>query len=206
MNIEVWLSFIFASLMLCFTPGPTVFLIMGQSLNHGRKSVIPLVAGVLCGDIIAMCISFAGLGALLMTSASLFNAFRWIAAVYLIYIGIKACYSKTDIEAQGAPQSKSSKIFNEALIVTALNPKGIIFFIAFFPLFIDTANVIMPQMLTMGVSFLMVSALSASFYSAFSGYVRSKVKSLKFQSIFNKISGSILIVAGALTATLQKSN
>ena len=101
MNIEVWLSFIFASLMLCFTPGPTVFLIMGQSLNHGRKSVIPLVAGVLCGDIIAMCISFAGLGALLMTSASLFNAFKWIAAVYLIYIGIKACYSKTDIEAQG---------------------------------------------------------------------------------------------------------
>ncbi len=206
MSIEVWLSFILASLMLCFTPGPTVFLIMGQSLSYGKKSVIPLVAGVLSGDIIAMSISFAGLGALLTTSAVLFNAFKWIAAVYLIYIGIKACRNNTSIETQDVPLSKRAKLFKEALIVTALNPKGIVFFIAFFPLFINTTHAVMPQMLIMGFSFLVVSALSASFYSIFSGYIRSKVSSVKFQNVFNKISGSMLIGAGALTATLQKSN
>jgi threonine/homoserine/homoserine lactone efflux protein len=84
MSIEVWISFVLASMMLCFTPGPTVFLVMGQSLHHGKKSVIPLVTGVLSGDIIAMSISFAGLGALLATSSVLFSAFKWIAAGYLV--------------------------------------------------------------------------------------------------------------------------
>jgi len=205
MSIEVWISFVLASMMLCFTPGPTVFLVMGQSLNHGKKSVIPLVTGVLSGDIIAMSISFAGLGALLATSSVLFSAFKWIAAGYLVYLGLKAWFTKANMEELDTTQKKNGKIFKEALVVTALNPKGIIFFIAFFPLFINTNNAALPQMLIMGLSFLAVSVLSASFYSFFSGYLRSKVKSVKFQKAFNKISGSMLIGAGAVTATLQKS-
>jgi len=205
MSIEVWISFVLASMMLCFTPGPTVFLVMGQSLNHGKKSVIPLVTGVLCGDIIAMCISFAGLGALLATSSVLFSAFKWIAGGYLVYLGLKAWLTKANMEDIDTTQKKNGKIFKEALIVTALNPKGIIFFIAFFPLFINTNNTALPQMLIMGLSFLAVSLFSASFYSFFSGCLRSKVKSKKFQKAFNKISGSMLIGAGAVTATMQKS-
>jgi len=205
MSIEVWISFVLASMMLCFAPGPTVFLVMGQSLNHGKKSVIPLVTGVLCGDIIAMCISFAGLGALLATSSVLFSAFKWIAGGYLVYLGLKAWLTKANMEDIDTTQKKNGKIFKEALIVTALNPKGIIFFIAFFPLFINTNNTALPQMLIMGLSFLAVSLFSASFYSFFSGCLRSKVKSKKFQKAFNKISGSMLIGAGAVTATMQKS-
>lgn len=209
MSIEVWISFVLASMMLCFTPGPTVFLVLGQSLNHGKKSVIPLVTGVLSGDIIAMFISFAGLGALLATSAALFSAFKWIAAGYLLYLGLNAWFTKPhthDMEELDKTQNKNGKIFKEALIVTALNPKGIIFFIAFFPLFINTNNAALPQMLILGLSFLAVSLFSASFYSIFSGYLRSKVKSIKFQKAFNKVSGSMLIGAGAFTATLQKSD
>ena len=204
MNIEIWISFVLASMMLCFSPGPTVFLVMGQSLNHGKKSVMPLVTGVLAGDLISMSISFAGLGAILATSSALFSLFKWVAAGYLIYLGIKAWRTKGHVEEIDTVQKQKGKIFTEALIVTALNPKGIIFFIAFFPLFINTNNAALPQMLIMGCSFLVVSVLSASFYSIFSGYLRSKVKSVKFQHAFNKISGSMLIGAGAVTATLQK--
>jgi len=206
MSIEVWISFVLASMMLCFTPGPTVFVVMGQSLNHGTKSVIPLISGVLTGDIIAMSISFAGLGALLATSAVLFSAFKWIAAGYLIYLGLKAWFTKANIDELDTTHKADGKIFKEALIVTALNPKAIIFFIAFFPLFINTNIAVLPQMLIMGISFLIVSLLSASFYSFFSGYLRSKVKSEKFQNAFSKVSGSMLIGAGAVTATLQKSD
>jgi threonine/homoserine/homoserine lactone efflux protein len=180
---------------------------MGQSLSHGKKSVIPLVTGVLSGDIISMSISFAGLGALLATSAFLFSIFKWIAAAYLIYLGIKAWRTKVSEvtkEDVSMAHKVKSKIFKEALIVTALNPKGIIFFIAFFPLFIDTHSAALPQMLIMAISFLSISVLSASFYSLFSGYLRSKVKSVKFQKVFNKISASMLIGAGTVTATLQK--
>jgi threonine/homoserine/homoserine lactone efflux protein len=205
MSIEVWISFVLASMTLCFTPGPTVFLVMGQSLNHGKKSIVPLVTGVLSGDVIAMSISFAGLGSLLAISSVLFSAFKWIAAGYLIYLGLKAWFSDTNMEEWGVTHKKSGKIFKEALIVTALNPKGIMFFIAFFPLFLNTSSAVLPQMLVMGLSFLAVSVISASFYSFFSGCLRSTVKSEKFQNVFSKISGSMLIGAGTVTATLQKS-
>jgi threonine/homoserine/homoserine lactone efflux protein len=204
MNIEIWVSFVIASMVLCFTPGPTVFIVMGQSLNHGKKSVIPLVTGVLTGDIIAMSISFAGLGALLASSAVLFSIFKWLAAGYLIYLGIKAWRTKVGIGSLSTTNNKSGKIFKEALLVTALNPKGIIFFIAFFPLFMDASKAVIPQMLTMALSFLAVSTLSASFYSIFSGHLRKKIKTIKTQKIFNRISGTMLIGAGAVTASLQK--
>ena len=204
MTIEVWISFVFASTILCFTPGPTVFLVMGQSLNHGKKSVLPLVTGVLSGDVIAMGVSFAGLGVLLATSAVLFSLFKWIAAGYLIYIGLKAWRSKVAVENINIAHNTNGKIFKQALFVTALNPKGIIFFIAFFPLFIDANIAVLPQMIIMALSFLLVSVLSASFYSLFAGYLRSKVKSVKSQKVFNKISGSMLMGAGTVTATLQK--
>lgn len=206
MTIEVWISFVFASTILCFTPGPTVFLVMGQSLNHGKKSVLPLVTGVLSGDVIAMGVSFAGLGVLLATSAVLFSLFKWIAAGYLIYIGLKAWRSKVAVENINIAHNTNGKIFKQAMFVTALNPKGIIFFIAFFPLFIDANKAVLPQMIIMALSFLFVSVLSASFYSLFAGYLRSKVKSVKSQKVFNKISGSMLMGAGAVTATLQKSS
>jgi len=177
---------------------------MGQSLNHGKTSAVPLVAGVLSGDIIAMAVSFAGLGALLATSATLFGIFKWIAAAYLFYLGIKAWRSKVSTGTLEAGSVEKAKMFKEALVVTALNPKGIIFFIAFFPLFIDATKPALQQMLIMATTFLFVSAFSASFYSIFSGLLRSKVKSKKFQSVFNKISGTMLVGAGSITATLQK--
>jgi threonine/homoserine/homoserine lactone efflux protein len=205
MSIELWISFVLASMLLCLTPGPTVFLVMGQSLSHGKKSVIPLVTGVLAGDVIAMSISFAGLGALLAASAILFSIFKWVAAAYLIYIGLKAWRTKTVTENIDFVMPKNGKIFKQALIVTALNPKSIIFFIAFFPLFMVTDKPVIPQMVIMAFSFLFASAISAFLYSIFSGYLRNKMNIEKSQNVLNKVSGSMLIGAGTVTASLQKA-
>jgi len=192
-------------MLLCFTPGPTVFLVMGQALSHGKKSVFPLVAGVLTGDLIAMSLSLIGVGALLATSAALFNIIKWLGAVYLIYLGIKSWRTKTtgSEDVTEKPMIKGS-VYRDSLIVTALNPKGIIFFMAFFPLFIEPSNDALPQMTVLALSFLAVSAISASFYALFSGYLRSKVSSVKFQNGFNKVSGSMLVGTGAITASIQK--
>jgi threonine/homoserine/homoserine lactone efflux protein len=204
MSIDVWFAFILASSILCFTPGPTVFIVIAQALNHGKKSVVPLVSGVLCGDIITMTISIIGLGTLLATSAILFGAFKWLAALYLLFLGIKAWRSDINIEEVQKVTTEKKNIFREALIVTALNPKGIVFFISFFPLFINTQIPVLPQMLTMVGSFLVVSALSASFYANFAGFLRSKVKSERFQRAFNKVSGTMLATAGVVTASINQ--
>ncbi len=204
MSIEVWISFIAASMILCFSPGPTVFLVMGQALEHGKKSVTPLVAGTLSGDVIAMSFSFVGMGALLATSATLFSVLKWAGALYLIYLGIKAFRTKVSVTEVAPKQMQKGSVYFNALVVTAFNPKGIIFFMAFFPLFINANTPVLSQMLIMAVTFLGVSTASVSFYATFSGMLRSKVSSVKFQNGFNKVSGGMLIGAGAITATIQK--
>ncbi|NRA54800.1 MAG: LysE family translocator [Gammaproteobacteria bacterium] len=201
MTIELWVSFIGASMILCFSPGPTVFLVMGQALAHGKRSVVPLVAGALAGDLIAMGFSFIGIGVLLATSAALFTLLKWVGALYLIYLGLKAWRSKATINPPR--RLKRSSVFFNALIVTALNPKGIIFFLAFFPLFINANAPLLPQMAILVGSFLAVSTVSVSFYATSSAALRHRVSSINFQNSFNKVSGGMLIGAGAITASIE---
>jgi len=205
MSFEMWLPFLAACIFLCFTPGPTVFLVIGQALSYGKKSVIPLASGVLAGDVIAMSLSFMGLGVLLTTSAELFSLLKWTGAIYLIYLGLRTFVSKPSDPKLTGIEMNSRSVFRNALIVTALNPKGIVFFLAFFPLFMDTNKEVVPQMMTMASTFLFVSLLSVTSYAIFSGVIRSKVTSDKFQSLFNKMSGGLLIGAGALTATIKNN-
>jgi len=205
LSVEIWISFIAAAMILCFTPGPTVFLVIGQALSHGKKSVIPLVTGVLTGDLIAMSLSLAGVGALLSTSATLFTGVKWLGAAYLISLGIKSWKTRASISSQVDTKPMASRsVYRDSLIVTALNPKGIIFFMAFFPLFIAPDKAILPQMVILASSFLLVSGSSALFYALSSGYLRHKVQSANFQNGFNKVSGGMLVGAGVVTASIQK--
>lgn len=190
-------------MILCFSPGPTVFLVMGQALEHGKKSVVPLVAGALSGDVIAMSFSFLGMGALIATSATLFNLLKWAGALYLTYLGIKSFLTKARANETSQKQINKGSVYFNALLVTALNPKGIMFFMAFFPLFINSNKPVLPQMLILAVSFLAVSTVSVSFYASFSGLLRNKVNSVKFRNSFNKISGCMLIGAGIITARIE---
>ena len=81
-------------MILCFSPGPTVFLVMAQALTHGKKSTFPLVLGALSGDLISLSLAFIGMGVLLSASATLFNILKWAGALYLIYLGIKTFRAK----------------------------------------------------------------------------------------------------------------
>lgn len=204
MDIQIWLSFLAASLVLCFSPGPTTFLAIGQALKHGKGSVVPLITGTLCGDLIAMTLSFIGVGAILSTSALLFSVFKWVGAIYLIYLGIKAFTSKASPSTeQPVTTLQRGPIFRNALIVTALNPKGIIFFMTFFPLFLNTEQPILGQMLLLAATFQFAAAASVSTYACFAGHLSNQAKSPRFQNTFSKVSGGLLIGAGAITAGLS---
>ena len=207
MSIEIWLSFVLASLVLCVTPGPTVFFVIGHSLKHGKASVVPMVFGALSGDIVLMCLSFIGLSALLASSVYMFTVLKFVGALYLIYLGIKSWRSPSFINQENTMETlplKKGKIYTDALLVTALNPKGIIFFTAFFPLFLDVNSALLPQMIILALTFMGVAVSTNSCYSIFSSYLSTKVKSAKTQKMFNKTSGGLLIGAGLITASLQK--
>ncbi len=138
MDLHIWLAFCIAAIIILVIPGPTILLVVSQAITHGRKSVLPLVAGVTAGDFTAMTFSLLGLGAILATSSVLFSILKWIGALYLIYLGIRQWRSHAPEKATSDDPSSDSgfKLFKRSYIVTSLNPKGIAFFIAFMPQFI----------------------------------------------------------------------
>lgn len=203
MSVEVWFSFVAAALVLCFTPGPTVLMVVGQSLQHGKRSVLPLLAGALSGDVIAMTLSLMGVGVMLQTSAAAFTFFKFLCAMYLVFLGIKSWRAKPEVTAPGGTSGSGGVIFRQTLVVTALNPKAIIFFLAFFPLFINPALPALPQMLILGGTFLLASALGVIFYAGSAGYLGASLRNDKIRQMVNRTSGAMLISAGVATATMR---
>ena len=208
MSIEIWVAFVLAAMVVLIIPGPTIILVISQAIAHGRKAVLPLVAGVTLGDFTAMTLSLLGLGAILASSAAIFSVLKWVGAVYLIYLGIKLWRSnpeKHEIRLSAARNSKQS-LFKSAFIVTALNPKGIAFFVAFLPQFISAQSETFPQFLILGATFVFFAALNAALYALFAGQLRDTMQNTKVRRWFNRFGGSALIGAGVFTATLQRSS
>lgn len=206
MTIEIWLAFVAAVAVFFVIPGPTMVLVVSEAINHGKKSVIPLVSGVLLGDFVAMSLSLLGLGAILATSASLFLVLKWLGVCYLIYLGIKTWrQAPTLFSDNGKSNASSKKMLSSAFIVTALNPKDIIFFVAFLPQFVNPASDVLPQLLILMATFLVIDMLNIFLYTVFARTMRSKINNVKTQVRINKVGGSALIGAGLVTASIQRS-
>lgn len=198
MPIELWLAFVAASAVLLIIPGPTILTVISYSMSHGRRANLPLIAAVALGDSTALVVSLLGLGALLATSAFLFTLVKWAGGLYLIYLGIKllrASISSTEMAAPAAPASRW-RLFANTWLVTALNPKGIVFFVAFLPQFIRPGVPVAQQMWVLAVTFVCLATLNATLYAVFAGSARRLLASPKAQRRFHLAGGSLLSVAG----------
>ena len=223
MAIEMWAAFAVAAGLLILLPGPTILLMIGYALNAGVRPALASLFGVALGDIAAMAVSFVGLAAVLATSAELFLVMKWLGAVYLVYLGIKmwrappvlsgledAALPNAELPS-GAPPCRRHRhrhrvagLMGQAFVVTFLNPKGILFFAAFMPQFIDPAAPKLPQMLLLGGTFVALAVTIAGLYILLAGWVRGLFRAPRTVRVVNRMGGSALIGAGALTASLQR--
>ena len=208
MSLEVWIPFALASTVILIIPGPTIILVISQAVAHGRRSVVPLAVGVLLGDFTAMVLSILGLGAILAASASIFAIFKWIGALYLIYLGIKLWRSdpKNGMARYSDKKASARSLLNSSFIVTALNPKSIAFFVAFLPQFIDPAQPAPAQLSLLGGTFLVLAFINASFYAFFAGQLSENMKKARVRKWFDRCGGTALIGAGIFTATMRRTS
>ncbi len=198
MSIELWIAFVAASAVLLIIPGPTILTVISYSMAHGRRANVPLVAAVALGDSTALVLSLLGLGALLATSALWFTAVKWVGGLYLLYLGIKllrAGLSSADFATLAAPGSRW-RLFANTYLVTALNPKGIVFFVAFLPQFIDPHIAVTQQLWVLAVTFVAMATLNATLYAVFATSARRLLSSTRAQRGFNLAGGSLLSMAG----------
>ena len=207
MSFDHWLAFAAASAVMLAIPGPTILLVISYALGHGRRTAGATVAGVALGDFTAMTASMLGLGALLATSAAIFTVLKWAGAAYLVWLGIKLWRAPVTIGAEGEAQAeeKPGRIFAHAYVVTALNPKSIVFFVAFLPQFLDLSQPMLPQMAIFEITFLTLAALNAFSYALLASAARKTIRKPSVQKVVNRTGGTLLIGAGLLTAGLRRA-
>ena len=203
MTWPLYLAFVAAASVLLVIPGPTVLMVVGYGLAEGRRRNWPLVAGVVLGDAVALTCSVAGLGAVLAASAQAFTILKYCGALYLLYLGIGLIRSG----ATATPKLNivsSRKTFLHALAVTAVNPKPILFFVAFLPQFISHDAPAGPQLLLLGATFCLLSAINVSLFSYLAGTAGSRIQNPRFMHRLKLAGGGVMVGAGLLTAAARQ--
>lgn len=207
MPLEIWLAFMLASAVLLVIPGPTVMLVVSAALGRGRASGWATVPGVALGDCTAMTLSLAGAGAVLAASAMLFTALKLAGAVYLIWLGLRLWRARAmEPEAIVAAVPRDTwRMFRAAYLVTALNPKSIVFFVAFVPQFIDSRGPLLPQCAVLVATFVTLAAINSALWALMVGEMRRRIWRPGVLRRAQRLAGGILIGAGVLTAVAQRA-
>ncbi len=202
---DMWIALVIASAALLAIPGPVVMLLFSYTLGQGRKVSWAAIPGVVLGDFVAMSLSLLGAGAVLSASATVFFVMKVAGAAYLIWLGIGIWRAKTEITLlTSIGQQSRRSVFKHAFFVTALNPKDIMFFVAFLPQFINTTDPALPQLMIIEFTFLTMVAISTTLWIVCSGILRNRLRGADGMQRANKLGGGCLIGAGALTALMQQ--
>lgn len=204
MTFEIWLAFVAASAVVLAIPGPTILMVIGQSLGAGRRGALPLVAGVALGDLTAMTLSLAGLGAVLAASATAFTVVNWLGAAYLVWLGVSLWRAKVPVHGAAPVALPAARAMRDAYVVTALNPKSIAFFVAFVPQFVSAGSAFAPQAAILIASFVAMAAVNAALYALLAGRLAGAVRRPAVRRFVNRAGGTMLIGAGVATAAMRR--
>lgn len=206
-NLDFWIIYIITVFIASIIPGPSMLLALAHGIKYGAKISIATALGNSIASIIQASIAVAGLGVILTTSTTLFMIIKYIGALYLIYLGIKLYKTPFYISNENKEKTKSvnlKKLFTEAFIVAASNPKALIFFTALFPQFItQNQNNMMHYILLVSILGI-IAFICMMIYSLSSYFIKDLFNKTSLSKYFGKIVGSIFIGIGATLALSRK--
>ena len=175
MNIEILISFVFATAVLAISPGPDNIYVLTQSVTNGKKFGLATTAGLITGCIIHTTLLAFGVSALIKENESIFLIIKILGAVYLLYLAYQVYKldAKIQFSTEGVPQKSLKELFVQGFIMNVLNPKVTLFFLAFFPGFLfseDLSTVV--QFCVLGGVFMLVSFIIFSLIAILSSEIK----------------------------------
>lgn len=200
MNIELWITFVAASIALLAIPGPVVMMLFGYVAGYGRSVAGVAILGVLAGDFIALTISLLGAGAILAASARLFFALKIAGAIYLVWLGVQMWRRETEPELVVITGTSKHKleVLRGIFLVTALNPKDIIFFVAFLPQFLTPTKPAWAQIAIIETTFLTLVVISSLIWVLLAGTLVHRFKGEVRLRMLNRVGATFLVGAGTI--------
>lgn len=197
MPIETYLTFVLACAVLSIVPGPNVTIIVANSLRGGVRAGMASVLGTQLGVFITLMVLAVGLQVIIHSAGVLFEIIRVLGAAYLIWLGIKLLRSTGSLDMTGGhiPRHNNSTYFWQGCIVFLSNPKALVFFGAFIPQFIDPARETFPQVVLLGLTFMVVTTTLDSGYALAAGKARTWLSRSRVRCV-EYLSGLCMIGAG----------
>jgi threonine/homoserine/homoserine lactone efflux protein len=194
------LAFIPAGLALNLTPGADMMFCLGQGLKSGRRAAMAANFGIAAGGLVHTLLAALGLGALVAAHPAAFEAIRWLGVGYLLWLALAALRAGPGALQPSRDTFPTGKIFVQALIVNLMNPKVILFILAFLPQFVDPSHPIFPQFMTLGAVFSLGGLIVNGAVGFFAGSIGQRIaRSAALAKWLSRISATIF---GALALRL----
>lgn len=212
MQLSLWVTLLLACVVISFTPGAGAINTMGNALNHGHRRAIWGILGQQAALVVHIAIVAAGVGLLVASSPIAFAIIRYAGAAYLVYLGIRQIVAKVEAvtdEDGGAttPVARTETrwaMFRRGLWVNLLNPKAIVFFLAFLPQFVKPDQPQLPQYVIVAVTCILVDiAVMWGFFAVAARGFRRFTHTARGQRTLNRIFGALFIAVGVLLAVLH---
>ncbi|WP_057466301.1 LysE family translocator [Pseudovibrio sp. POLY-S9] len=205
MAIEVWLTYVLACTILLIIPGPTVLMVSSYGISQGLRAVVASALGVSLGSILLISVALAGLGAVISTSALLYDILQYAGATYLIYLGVSMWRRKSILKDQMEIVATTRlQIFRDTFLVSAFNPKDMLFFVAFLPQFVEDTIPVIPQFILLGTTFVILGGINTMFWTSMAGSCSAMLTGGKCAKRLNRIGGTGLLSAGLFIALSGK--
>jgi len=199
MSVELYLTYLLACFVITIIPGPTVTLIVANSLTHGTRAGLLNVAGTQLGLGLMMLVLVVGLSSIIATMGVWFDWLRLAGAAYLVWIGWKLLRSSGSFAQPGSTPAPRGGFFLQGFLVLLGNPKALLWFGAFIPQFVDPSGNYVGQVVLLGLTAMASAAISDGAYAILAGRAGKLLSRRRVQTV-SRIGGLCLIGGGAWLA------
>jgi threonine/homoserine/homoserine lactone efflux protein len=197
MTLHTWLIYLVAAIGLSLSPGPNGLLALTHGALHGRRKTLFTIFGGALGFVAVVALSMFGIGALLKTSLVWLTVLKWAGGAYLVWLGIQVWRSPPiGLELRdAAPPRSGGSMFLQGALSAMTNPKGILFFAAFLPQFIDPARGLLLQFLVMAGTFAVIEIATELFIASMAHRISPWLR--RAGRRFNQACGGLFMAIGA---------
>jgi homoserine/homoserine lactone efflux protein len=206
-QFSLWLALAGAGTLISFTPGAGAINTMSNSLTAGFKRSIWGILGQQAALILHIIVVALGVGVLVAGSPVAFNAIRYAGAAYLVYLGVRQFLHKPDLDQEKVAALRNEpawSMFRRGLWVNLLNPKAIVFFLAFMPQFIRPDNPLLPQYAILAATVVLIDILVMwFFFAAAAKSFQRFTHNARGQRVLNRIFGVLFVAVGVLLAFIH---
>ncbi|MBS0437736.1 MAG: LysE family transporter [Proteobacteria bacterium] len=197
MALHTWLIYFAAALGLSLSPGPNGLLALTHGALHGRRMTLWTIFGGSFGFVAVIALSMFGIGALLQTSLVWLTVLKWLGGAYLVWLGIQVWRAPAlGVELTALSSERGGwSLFRQGALSAMTNPKGILFFAAFLPQFIDPARSLVMQFVIMAGTFAGIEVITEFLIASMAHRIRPWLE--RSGKRFNQACGGIFIAIGA---------